>query len=374
MLRKTYVQVDLSAIAHNIRQLKRTANTQVMAVVKADAYGHGMEQVARVAMEEGVEWFAVATADEAVKLRDVTPAGHILLLSAPEDVQSAAALVAADIAMCVYTPAHIRMIAEQCALQHKQAAVHIKIDTGMHRIGLFKNEVQNVLDLLLTHGAKVEGIFTHYACSDCNQELTQRQYDEFKSIVESLNYPFKYIHTSNTDATVNFNDEISTHVRCGLGILGYSSFESDLKPVVSLYTHINNTKCLPKDQSLSYGHHYTTSKDEYISTLTIGYADGLWRKNTLRHVYVEDEYATIVGNVCMDQLMIRTNQYHPFGTLVEIFGNHISLYDMAKELDTIPYEILTSLSDRVDRVYTYNNEIILKYNPRYNGLMEDLCV
>lgn len=370
MLNNSFVKINLNHYLDNLKYLQDISHKKLIAVIKANAYGTVDHIMAKFAKEVGVNCFGVSSLIEALNLRKYDKDSEIIILGYVP-ICDLKLIKKYNLTISTVSLDYVSALIKEDV---KDLKIHLKIDTGMHRIGLFKNEVQNVLDLLLTHSAKVEGIFTHYACSDCNQELTQRQYDEFKSIVESLNYPFKYIHTSNTDATVNFNDEISTHVRCGLGILGYSSFESDLKPVVSLYTHINNTKCLPKDQSLSYGHHYTTSKDEYISTLTIGYADGLWRKNTLRHVYVEDEYATIVGNVCMDQLMIRTNQYHPFGTLVEIFGNHISLYDMAKELDTIPYEILTSLSDRVDRVYTYNNEIILKYNPRYNGLMEDLCV
>lgn len=370
MLNNSFVKIDLNHYLHNLNYLQDISHKQLIAVIKANAYGTVDHIMAKYAKNAGINCFAVSSLIEALNLRKYDKDSEIIILGyVPiDDIYVAKKY---DLSISTVSLDYIFALIKE---DIKDLKIHLKIDTGMHRIGLFKSEVKEALNLLLSNGAKVEGIYTHYACSDIDQTLTQRQYDEFKSIVESLNYPFKYIHTSNTDATVNFNDEISTHVRCGLGILGYSSFKSDLKPVVSLYTHINNTKCLAKGESLSYGHRYTTSDDEYISTLTIGYADGLWRKNTLRHVFVEDEYATIVGTVCMDQLMIKTNKPYPFGTLVEIFGNHISLYDMAKELDTIPYEVLTSLSDRIDRIYTYNNEIVLRYNPRYNGIMEELCV
>lgn len=369
MHNNSFVKINLNHYLHNLKYLEEISGKKLIAVIKANAYGAGDHIMAKYAKSVGINCFAVSSLIEALNIRKYDSDSEIIILGyvALDDIHL---VKKHNLSISTVSFDYIK---ELVNFNIEGLKVHLKIDTGMHRIGLFKNEVKEVLDLLLSKGAKVEGIFTHYACSDTDLELTRKQYNEFKTIVESLNYNFKYIHTSNTDATVNFNDEISNYVRCGLGILGYSSFVNDLKPVVSLYTHINNTKRLAKGQSLSYGQKYTTSEDEFISTLAIGYADGVLRKNTNRSVFVDGEYAKIVGTICMDQLMIKTNQHHLFGTIVEIFGDHISIYDMAKELDTIPYEILTSLSDRLERVYVYDNEVILRYNPRYSGLMEDLC-
>ena len=366
MLRKTYVQVDLSAIAHNIRQLKRTANTQVMAVVKADAYGHGMEQVARVAMEEGVEWFAVATADEAVRLRDVTPAGHILLLSAPEDVQSAAALVAADIAMCVYTPAHIRMIAEQCALQHKQAAVHIKIDTGMHRIGLqTAEELAELLDCIKAQpDIAAEGVFTHFAKADmADPVFTGLQAERFANAVKQIREAGfdPLCHAANSAAIVAYPDTHWDLCRMGISMYGYPASEDvemgdiELKPALQVISHITHVKTIGPGEGVSYGLRFVAQKPEKVATVSIGYADGYLRAFSDKAcAQLGDKDIPCIGRVCMDQTMFCvTDTDAAPGDAVKLLGERITAQTLAELAGTISYEVLTGLTARLPRVYIH---------------------
>lgn len=355
MLSNTYLKINLDNYRFNINYLKQHSNKNLIAIVKANAYGAVDYKCAKILNDEGIDFFGVSSLLEALSLRRHGIKGEILILGYinPRYLDT---VIKNSLSIATVSKDYID---ELLKYDISGLKVHLKIDTGMNRIGLFKDEVKDVLHKLLDKGAKVEGIFTHYATSDENLEFTAVQYQRFKEVLDSLNYNFRYIHASNTDAAIAFKDEVSNYVRCGLGLLGYSSYKSELKPCVSLHSKVINTKLAKKDTAISYGQHYRLSQDEYIATVAIGYADGLLRHNSGHHVYIDGEYAEIVGSICMDQMMVHINKPVAINSDVEIFGEHISLYDMAKDNQTIPYEILTSISDRVTRVYVDNDDKVL---------------
>ena len=365
MFRESFLEINVDRYQANIAYLKGLNDKNLIAVIKANGYGIIDYIAAKLAKDAGVSFFAVSSLSEALSLRDhdINDENILILGYVPNEYLKL--VKKRNLSIASVSKDYIYGIDKEVL---KGLKVHLKIDTGMNRIGLFKDEVKEVLEYLLANGALVEGIFTHYACSDEADDIfTLRQYNLFKEVLNSLDYKFKYIHTSNTDATVHFKDEVSNYVRCGLGLVGMSSYHTDLKPCIALYTTIINTKTIKEDGAISYGQHYKLNQGDYISTLPIGYADGVIRKNRGRKVYVEDEYAEIVGSICMDQMMIKTKRPHSVRTSVEIFGEHCSIFEMAKDLDTIVYEILTNLSDRLTRVYVNDkHEVVGIYTPRFN--------
>lgn len=364
MLRDSYIKINIDNYRYNINYLRNKTNKQMIGIIKANGYGAIDYKCASLLQKEGVKIFGVSSLSEALSLRKHGFKEEILILGYV-NLAYLNIILKNDLSITTVSETFVKELVKK---EIKGLKVHLKIDTGMNRIGLFDEEAKECLKLLKEKGALVEGIFTHYASSDeKDEEFTKRQYERFLKTVKSLDHDFKYIHTANTDASINFKDEISTHVRCGLGLLGYSSFKSDLRPCVSLYTTIVNLKRVKKGEGISYGQTYHLDKDAYIATLPIGYADGILRANKGRKVYVNGRYYPIVGNICMDQMMIEVDENCHLFDEVEIFGEHINIEEMAKDLGTISYEILTSLSDRLTREYVNaQGEIIDIYTPRFN--------
>ncbi|NCB33657.1 MAG: alanine racemase, partial [Erysipelotrichia bacterium] len=243
--------------------------------------------------------------------------------------------------------------------------VHLKVDTGMNRIGFRDNdELNQAKRLLIDNNCALEGIFTHFACAENSREMTDRQYMKFKDAVLALDYPFKWIHCDNSAATLFFKDPLSNACRVGISIYGISDVPCNLKPTLALYTKIIMAKTVKAGESIGYGATYTASSDEMIATVPIGYADGLVRANQGRKVWADGIYAEIVGRVCMDQCMLKMPEYRPEGTTVEIFGPHIPIENMAEELNTITYEIICLISGRVTRRYIRSGRAVGEENER----------
>lgn len=354
MYRNTWMEVNLDAICENVETIKDICKKDIIAVLKADAYGCGDSHVARAVLRAGAKMIAVSSLDEALMLRNEGYTGEILIIGATgnEDVDI---LVHENISVAAYSLDWLDSL-NDC--NPKGLKVHIKVDTGMNRIGLKnKKDIKNALDRLLEYGCNVEGIFTHYACADdSNQIETLQQFNIFKDIVESLNYDFKWIHCDNSDATLSLKEDFTNAVRLGISMYGVNNYSVKLRYPISLHTRVVMVKKVPKGERIGYGLTYETKEDEIIATLPIGYADGLVRKNQGRKVYIDGTYCEIVGRVCMDQIMVKLDREVPIGTEVEIFGPHIHLEDMATELDTIPYEIICLISGRVTRTYIWEDE------------------
>ena len=351
MFRKTYVEVNLDNIKNNVRFFKNSSGKHIIGVIKANGYGVIDYMEAKILKDEGVDFFAVSSLDEALRLRNHGIDVKILILGyVPLECMNQVR----ENNISVIT------LSKDYVLQAdlKDVNVQMKINTGMNRIGILPEEADEVLQILKDKGANIEGIMSHFSSSDSDLEYSAKQYELFKDCVRSLHYDFSYIHMNATDSSIILKDDFCTHHRIGLGLLGFSSYDTALKPSIRLFSEVTMVKKLNKGDTVSYGRHYTSDGKGYILTIPIGYADGFYRANTGKKVYIDGEYGIIAGSVCMDQLMVHTDNYHETGTLVELFGEHINIEERAKELGTITYELLTSLSDRISRVYIKDGNIV----------------
>ena len=364
--RQAWEDINLDNLDFNLDYIKQKISKKALiAVIKANAYGVGDYQVALRAIAHDAKYLAVSSLDEAITLRYKGIKTPILVLGYIFSDQ----LLAAKNNNITITLTSILQAKEIINSQIDGLKIHVKVDTGMNRIG-FKNiiEIQEAIAILKSAN-DIEGIYTHFLESGIdNNPVTIKQFNLFKKIVKQINHSFKYIHTENSDAILNFNDDISNAVRAGIAMFGISSYQTDLRPVCSLYTKIINIKQVPKGETISYSGTYTTSAAEWIATIPIGYADGFIRKNQDRQVFIKEQPAQVVGRICMDQAMLKVDKPYPIGTIVEIFGPHISITDVAKYLDTIPYEVLTSISDRITRIYRREFRIIAIENSRLDDI------
>ena len=359
MFRNTYVQIDLDKLRFNIDYFLHKSDKKMIGVVKADGYCSIDYMEAKILEEKGVDFFAVSSLDEALRLKKHDIQGKILILGyVPEDALDI--VKENDISIVTVSPEYVK------ETDLKDVKVHLKLNTGMNRLGIRPKEAKEILDILLQKGAIVEGVMSHFSSADEDEDYSIGQYERFRDCVLSLNYDFRYIHMSATDGSILIHDDICNHERIGIGMLGYSSYQTELKPCVSLISEVIMCKQLSEGDTVSYGRHYVSDGKGYILTVPIGYADGFYRSNTGKKVYVGDEYGTIVGSVCMDQLMVLTEHPHAPGTQVELFGDHVSIVERAKDLGTITYELLTGLTDRVSRIYTENGRIVKRIDPRFS--------
>ena len=361
MYRKTWLEVDLDAIKENVKYIKNKNHKKFIAVLKANAYGCGDVQVMHTVLEAGADMIAVSSLEEALILRQEAYAGELLILGSTSHTDIPI-VIANNITVSAYSLSWVKEVLENA---HENLKVHLKIDTGMNRIGVKSfEEVKEMLKLLVEGGCKVEGIFTHFACADCDIDMTNQQFNTFKDIVEKLDYPFHWVHCDNSDASLSLEEDFSNACRVGISLYGISNFDSNLKPAISFYTTLIHVKEVEPNETIGYGATYKTTSKEWIGTIPVGYADGLVRANQDRTVYIEGEYCRIVGRICMDQSMVLLPKELPSHSVVEIFGPHIPLEKMAEELHTIPYEIICLISPRVTRRYVKNHEVISEGNLR----------
>ncbi len=360
--RETWADVDLDALEFNIKSLQNHHHKALIAIIKANAYGHGDDMIAKKALKSGAKILAVSSLDEALSLRYKHVLGPILVLGhiAPKDIQIA---INEKIMVTVTSLAWARNILQNDL--HGLVA-HLKIDTGMNRMGLKTlEEIHEVLTEFDRAGVVIDGVYTHFASSDDPTETqTKLQYARFELMLSKLDRSFNWVHCSNSDAAIHFDTPLCNAVRIGLALFGYASFDFELKPVMTLKTKLVNVKTIEKGETVSYGATYTAPQTEIIATIPIGYADGWNRKHQGDVAYIGDVPCEYIGRICMDQCMIRLDRLYPEGTEVELLGKKASIYPMAKHLDTIPYEILTQLSDRIPKVYFEKGKIITTINPR----------
>lgn len=356
--RDTWAEINLDALRHNCHEIQKLTNKKIIAVLKANAYGHCDTWVAKTAMEEGAAMVAVAYLDEALSLRkqgftsDILVLGHIRAVDIPLALQYRITLTALS----------IDWLKECLELHHDLSALkfHLKVDTGMNRIGMkTADEVNEAIALLQQHNGIIDGIYTHYACADDDDlHYCEMQAHTFKEILSKLTMTPPWIHCENSAAILQFPDELTNAIRAGLILYGVSPISTsiDFQPVLSLYSKITCIKQIHAGECVGYGATYSAQGNEWIATLPIGYADGFVRANQGRSMIVDNEEVEIVGRVCMDQCMIKLNSYKPLGTRVEIISKQMPVTRIADELNTIPYEILCLLSDRIPRVIIENGK------------------
>lgn len=374
--RDTWAEVDLDCISENVAAVKKLLPPEVniIAVIKANGYGHGDVQVAESALAQGAAYLAVAFMDEAIALRNKGIHAPILVLGAsrPEDVELA---IKYDITLTVFQMEWVKAAQSYLPLD-KILPVHIKIDTGMGRIGIrTKEELAAVVQLISKDDRiEIEGIFTHFSTAD-EVDLTyfEKQLALFHDLLSVLKERPKYVHCSNSAAALRFSKANFNAVRLGIAMYGLTpSLEIEhelpfpLKEAFSLRSRLVHVKKLEKGEKVSYGATYETEDEEWIGTIPIGYADGWIRHLQGQEVLVEGKRVPIVGRICMDQCMVKLPHAVPVGTIVTLIGKQnnefISVNEIAQKLETINYEVPCIISTRVPRLYKQGGKIVVLKN------------
>jgi alanine racemase len=369
MARPTFARIDLDAIMQNCRTVKQlVGGRKICAAVKADGYGHGAPAVARAMSVAGVDMFAVAMTEEGVELREAGIRKPIILLTAvpPSDIET---ILAHSLTTCVCEEQFARRLSEQAVRRDTEAAVHVNVDTGMARVGLpHQQAAESILRIANLPGINIEGIFTHFACSEDSQ-ISAGQLRLFRGVIRTLKgtgMELPTLHVANSTATLQMPDAYMDCVRPGLILYGMQppSIQRpvvDLAPALSLHTEVSFCKRVPPDTPLGYGHTFRTERDSLIATLPIGYHDGYLRQySNTGEVLVRGRRAAVVGRVCMDQSLADVTDIPEVRTGDEVViygrqhGARVSIEEMARLLGCIPYELTCSVGSRVRRQYMLN--------------------
>ena len=366
---RTWAEVSLSALEHNYRMLRAQLRPgcRFLGVVKADAYGHGAVPVARELERLGCEMLAVAELDEAVQLRNAGIRLPILILGVTP-VELAERVVEAGFAQTVFTPELAQALSDAAVAQGKPARIHIKLDTGMSRVGVLAWEAEQtareVAQLCELPMLVKEGIFTHFANADADEEFTMLQFTRFLDVVERLEkhygLTFEIRHCAASAAALQYPCTHLDMVRPGIAFYGHypdpsCRMEGELlRPVMSLHTRVAAVRQLPAGATISYGCTRTLTRDSRVAVLPIGYGDGLSRLLSDRtDVVLGGKRAPVLGRICMDMCMVDVTDlpHVQAGDVATVFGTDKPLEETAQLLGTITYELLCDLSGRVKRVY-----------------------
>ena len=376
--RPVWAEVDLDKLAHNIGEVRRITRpeTIIMAVVKADAYGHGAIIASKTFLENGAERLAVASLSEAIELRRAGIDAPVLVLGYTPIYQSEE-VVEYDVNPTVYTYRHAEALSKAAIARGKIVRIHIKLDTGLGRIGFLQteNSIKDMVRISKLPSLEIEGIFTHFAVAEIrDKKYTRRQFRRYERTVKELKgrgvvIPIK--HVSNSAAVIDLPEYNLDMVRPGCVLYGiYPSDEVkkekvELRPAMTLKAKISNVKTVPEGTGISYGLTFTTKKSSRIGTLPLGYADGYSRALSNRaEVGINGRRAPVVGRVCMDQCMVDLTDIAgaKIGDEVILFGdgsgNTPRAEDVAKWMGSNVSGVFCSVSRRVPRVYTKNGEVI----------------
>ncbi len=361
----TWLEIDLQILKNNFKRLSEMTGANVMPVVKANAYGHGLERVAIELESTGAEWFGVARIEEALFLRKIGITANILVLGYTPPARVAHA-IKNNISLTVYdfgVAKEYNNHAEGlgCALN-----LHAKIDTGMGRLGiLFEDGLAFALFISRQANLNLEGLFTHFACADePATDTTANQIKRFNAILcklEESDIKRPLIHSANSAGIINYPDAHFDLARAGIAMYGHppshdTALPSDISAAISWKTRLISIKKLPAGHGVSYGHRYHTKSEERIGVVAVGYGDGL-RRRSGNQVLIRGKKVDIIGNVCMDQCMVQLDDIPDavIGDEVVIMGTQqgaeISATDIADAWDTINYEIICGLAARMPRYY-----------------------
>ena len=377
ILRRTWAEIDLDALEHNYKVARTRIGDGVkyLGVVKADAYGHGAIQVSRKLEQLGADYLAVASLDEARELRHGGITMPILILghTPPEMVPQ---LISYHITQAVSAMAKAEEYSAEAQKCGGTLRVHIKVDTGMSRLGFlvrgehFESGVNAIAAACALPGLDAEGIFTHFAVSDMDgaeyEAYTWEQFGVFTRVLDALaakGRTFRIRHCTNSGALTRYPEMYLDMVRPGIALYGEGSDAErlGLKPVMRLKTSISTIKVFDPDTTVSYGRTFRTEGKTRIGVLPVGYADGFFR-GLSNHASVQTDYgpAPIRGRICMDMCMVDLTDLPEVkvGDTVELFGQRQSVGSLAALLDTIPYELTCAVNKRVPRVYMENGQEI----------------
>ncbi len=384
IVNRSWAEVNLDAIRHNLQALRKQLwkPTRIMAVVKADAYGHGVTHVAQHMLESGADYLAVSLLDEAIELRQLGIHAPILILSYT-DPRRASEIVKYELTQTVYSTELLEALEQAGTYLGRLVRVHIKVDTGMSRLGLHPD--QRGLDFVqaiarLAH-IEVEGIFTHFASADeADPTFTRLQFSRFLDFCEQLQKRGVQIplrHCCNSAATLRFPEMHLDMVRPGLLLYGHlpdccEDFREAYLPAMSLKSTVIMSKRIARGSSVSYGRIFTAEEERQILTIPIGYADGYSRRMSERaEVLIRGQRCPIVGRICMDSCMVDATELAgpvpEIGEEVLLFGRQrdpegreqeLQVEELATWADSVSYEMLCMIGKRVPRVYVSNQELL----------------
>lgn len=367
-----WVEINLNNIGYNLNEIKKRLdeNMKVCCVVKANAYGCGAVEVAKYLQNNKVDFFAVARIEEALELRNNNIKLPILCLGYT-DISMIKEAIQKDIAITLYDVKYAKAVNEIAKQLNKKTRVHIKLDTGMSRLGfLAEDAIEPIKEINKLDNIYIEGIYTHFAKADEKDKTTTKiQLSRYKKVIDSLenlniNIPIK--HVANSAAILDLENDLFNMVRQGIILYGY--YPSDevkkdisLRPCLKLKSAVTNVKILDENVGISYGHVYKTSEKCKIVTVSIGYADGFNRNQHNPKVSIKGRVLDVVGRICMDQCMVKA----PLDMDIEIGDEVITMDNDIKELsaeecakrnETINYEVLCMINRRVTRVYKDNDK------------------
>lgn len=360
----TWVEIDLSAIEDNVRYVRELSGVQVMATVKANAYGHGALPVARAALQGGATWCGVARIEEALELRDagldcpILVLGYIPAGRLPDAIKQ-------EISMTVWDYEQFKMVFEFGEKGGIPARLHLKVDTGMGRLGCPPETAVTLAEYISeSPGILLEGIFTHFARADeLDTSTSDHQEEIFRTIIfelqeRGLRPPL--VHAANSAASLTRPSAYFDLVRLGIAMYGlHPSPErpapASFRPALTWKSLLSQVKVLPAGSGVSYGHEYITQKDERVGTIPVGYADG-FRRTSGNFVLVAGQRVPVIGRVCMDQIMVQLDDVPgaKVGDSVTLLGyqgdSRISAEDIAKAWHTINHEVVCGIGARVPRI------------------------
>ncbi len=377
IMRPVWAEIDLDKAAYNMKNIKKLVkDKEVIAVVKADCYGHGADDLAPVFLENGASRLAVAILTEGIELRKKNITAPIMILGYTP-LELGEELINNDIEQTVYDLEYAKKLSNIAERLGKKAKIHIALDTGMGRIGFIPNEesIEAVEKIASLNGIEIIGIFTHFSTADeYDKTYTNEQFKKIKNFISELekrniNIPLK--HVSNSGAIMDMPETYLDAVRAGIILYGYypsnevNKEKLDIKPILTLKTTVSHVKEVEEGTSISYGRTFITERKSKIATIPIGYADGYSRLLSGKaKVIINGKFAPVVGRICMDQCMIDVTDIGEVkvGDEVILLGEEGNLKfnadDFAEIMGTINYEITCMLKQRIPRVYIKKGKIV----------------
>lgn len=360
--RDAWVEINIGNLEHNIKEIKKFVpeNKKILGVVKADAYGHGAVMLAPTILASGIDMLGVASIDEGVDLRNANINCEILVLGAVP-VWAVESAVNADLNISIFSKGHIDACKKAYERTGIKPKVHIKIDTGMNRIGVStKDAAEFIKEVQNSEFINLQGIFTHLAMAEDLIE-TEKQINKWQEIIKQIDTKNLLLHVQNSAGTLCYDIKNTNMCRIGISMYGLapdypqnSSIKINLKPLISLKGRIVNIHEMEKGQGVSYAYTYKTNKTCSVATIPVGYADGVERalSNKIRGKVNNNEIKQI-GNITMDQMMFDiTNVNCAIGDVITLLDENTSIETWAKILNTINYELTCRLKVRLPRIYT----------------------
>lgn len=360
----TWIEIDLSAVAHNCARIVQDTSTPLMAIVKGDAYGHGAVEVGRAAVAGGASWLGVARCCEARALREAGIQAPILVLGmvTPEEVDEA---ISQRLTLTLHDPETLALFSARARAAHRTLGVHLKVETGLGRVGVFPEEVPAFARKATAGGSLVlDGMYSHLAVADEDHPLNELQAKRFRTVVQAMESEGmrpRWVHLANSAAAYWLPETRYDLVRVGNVVLGMRiSIDRPLpeayRPVLSWKARLGSCRVLPEGWGVGYGQTYVTERDELIGVIPVGYGDGL-RRVPGNQVLIGGERCPVVGRSCLDQSMVRLPRPFPVGEEVVVVGSQggeaIWFHDLAALYKTTQVDISTHLHSRVPHIYKH---------------------